>query len=393
MEFNRKTMKTVFPIIASAILLFWGLQNYKLLWGICSTVLSLISPLLVGFCVAFVLAVPLRMLEKRFFPNAKAKWVSRIRRPICILLSLCVIIGIIAFVAGLVIPELLGAFAILGKSIPIFFEDAMDWALTKTDNIPELEAWLATLNIPWEDLSKTVFNFLKTGATGFLGGTVSMLSGLFSGIFNVVVAFIFGLYILISKEKLKSQCRRLVHAYLPENRAAQLLETMRFSSDTFSHFISGQCIEACILGTLTWLGMLLFRFPYAPMVGALVGITALIPIIGAFVGTVVGGFMIFMIDPIQCIWFVVFLMVLQQIEGNLIYPRVVGSSVGLPAMWVLAAVTVGGGLFGIIGMLFGVPTASIVYALLRRNVNHRILQKEAAFHAPAANPVSSKTEQ
>ncbi|MEG0109815.1 MAG: AI-2E family transporter, partial [Oscillospiraceae bacterium] len=235
-----------------------------------------------------------------------------------------------------------------------------------------------SLNIPWQDLSKTIFDFIKNGATGLLGGTVTMLSGIFNGVFNMVVAFIFALYILLNKEKLKSQLKRILQAYLPEKRTATVLEIARFSSNTFAHFISGQCIEACILGSLCWLGMLLFRFPYAPMVGALVGITALIPIIGAFVGTVVGGFMIFMIDPIQALWFVIFLLVLQQIEGNVIYPRVVGSSVGLPAMWVLAAVTVGGGLFGVVGMLFAVPTFSIVYTLLRRNVNKRLVEKQAA---------------
>ncbi|MEG0304990.1 MAG: AI-2E family transporter [Oscillospiraceae bacterium] len=378
MEFNRKKAKTVFLISAGTVLLYWALQHYEMLLSALSGLISLTSPLLIGFCIAFVLGVPLGFLERHFFPKAKARFVSRARRPICILLSLFTIGAIITAVISLVVPELFGAFSILAKNVPLFFEELMQRALAKAGDIPALESWLLSLNIPWQDLSKTIFDFIKNGATGLLGGTVTMLSGIFNGVFNMVVAFIFALYILLNKEKLSSQLKRILQAYLPEKRTATVLEIAKFSSNTFAHFISGQCIEACILGSLCWLGMLLFRFPYAPMVGALVGITALIPIIGAFVGTVVGGFMIFMIDPIQALWFVIFLLVLQQIEGNVIYPRVVGSSVGLPAMWVLAAVTVGGGLFGIVGMLFAVPTFSIVYTLLRRNVNKRLVEKQEA---------------
>ncbi|MEG0649101.1 MAG: AI-2E family transporter [Oscillospiraceae bacterium] len=378
MEFNRKKAKTVFLISAGTVLLYWALQHYEMLLSALSGLISLTSPLLIGFCIAFVLGVPLGFLERHFFPKAKARFVSRARRPICILLSLFTIGAIITAVISLVVPELFGAFSILAKNVPLFFEELMQRALAKAGDIPALESWLLSLNIPWQDLSKTIFDFIKNGATGLLGGTVTMLSGIFNGVFNMVVAFIFALYILLNKEKLSSQLKRILQAYLPEKRTATVLEIAKFSSNTFAHFISGQCIEACILGSLCWLGMLLFRFPYAPMVGALVGITALIPIIGAFVGTVVGGFMIFMIDPIQALWFVIFLLVLQQIEGNVIYPRVVGSSVGLPAMWVLAAVTVGGGLFGIVGMLFAVPTFSILYTLLRRNVNKRLVEKQGA---------------
>ncbi|MEG1476880.1 MAG: AI-2E family transporter [Oscillospiraceae bacterium] len=378
MEFNRKKAKTIFSIAAGTVFLYWALQHYEMLLSALSGLISLTSPLLIGFCIAFVLGVPLGFLERHFFPKAKARFVSRARRPICILLSLFTIGAIITAVISLVVPELFGAFSILAKNVPVFFEELMQRALAQAGDIPALESWLLSLNIPWQDLSKTIFDFIKNGATGLLGGTVTMLSGIFNGVFNMVVAFIFALYILLNKEKLSSQLKRILQAYLPEKRTATVLEIAKFSSNTFAHFISGQCIEACILGSLCWLGMLLFRFPYAPMVGALVGITALIPIIGAFVGTVVGGFMIFMIDPIQALWFVIFLLVLQQIEGNVIYPRVVGSSVGLPAMWVLAAVTVGGGLFGIVGMLFAVPTFSIVYTLLRRNVNKRLVEKQEA---------------
>lgn len=214
-----------------------------------------------------------------------------------------------------------------------------------------------------------------------------MLSGIVGGVFNAIMAFIFALYILLGKEKLKSQTARVCVAFLPRKWADSLFFVANMASRTFAKFVSGQCTEACILGTLCWLGMSLLRLPYAPMIGALVGITALIPIVGAWVGLIVGAFMIGMESLTQALIFVIFLLVLQQVEGNLIYPRVVGSSVGLPPIWVLAAVTVGGSLWGIAGMLFAVPVCSILHALLRLGV-HRRLEAQAAAGAsvPAPTP-------
>ena len=219
---------------------------------------------------------------------------------------------------------------------------------------------------------------MTTGAGNILGGTVHVVTGIAGGTTNTIIAFIFALYILLGKEKFKHQLIVLGQAFLPQRMCGALAHVGKVAARTFAKFVSGQCIEACILGTLCWLGMLLFRFPYAPMVGALVGISALVPIVGALVGTVVGAFMIMMVDPILAVWFVVFLLVLQQIEGNVIYPRVVGSSVGLPPVWVLAAVTLGGSLYGIAGMLFGVPTASVAYTLVKEAAARRLAAKAAA---------------
>ena len=199
------------------------------------------------------------------------------------------------------------------------------------------------------------------------------------------------MYILLGKEKFKHQLIVLGQAFLPQRACNALAHVGKVAARTFAKFVSGQCIEACILGTLCWLGMLLFRFPYAPMVGALVGISALVPIVGALVGTVVGAFMIMMVDPILAVWFVVFLLVLQQIEGNLIYPRVVGSSVGLPPVWVLVAVTVGGSLYGVAGMLFGVPTASVAYTLVKEAAARRLAAK-AAGNAPAGGTLPQSAQ-
>lgn len=375
MDFDKKKAKLLFLVASGCIVLFCALQNIEVVFGGIKWLAALCMPILLGFCIAFVLNVPMRLLEKCFFPNAKIKWVARLRRPVCLLLSLVIIILVITFVIYLVIPELIGAFTVLASAIPAFFTKAQSWLIEEFDSVPALESWITSLNIPWEKAAQTAFDFIKSGATGFVGGTITVVSGIFSGVTNLFIAFIFAFYMLLGKEKLSGQTRRVVSAFVPEKISEFLFDFAHLSKEIFANFIAGQCVEAAILGTLCWLGMTALQFPYAPMIGALVGILALIPIVGAFIGLIVGAFMIMMVSPLQALWFIIFLLVLQQIEGNLIYPRVVGSSVGLPAIWVLAAVTLGGGLFGIVGMLFAVPTMSIIFALTRRSVHRRLLAK------------------
>ena len=375
MKLDKLTVLKILGIAGAAIFFYWALQNLSLLADAAGWLLNILWPLLLGFCMAFVLNIPMRFFERHLLKNPKNKRAAALRRPLCILLSLLAIIVILTAVFALVVPELLSAFAVLGEAIPEFLTAAQKWALEGADRFPQAEQWLASLQIDWNETGKKLLSYVTEGAGNLLGGTVSVLSGIVGGVFNAIMAFIFALYILLGKEKLKRNFASLARAVLPGAFCERMFFVLRLSARTFANFVSGQCIEACILGTLTWLGMLLFRFPYAPMIGALVGISALIPIVGAIVGTVVGAFMILMVDPIQAVWFVVFLLTLQQIEGNLIYPRVVGSSVGLPPIWVLTAVTLGGSLWGIVGMLFAVPTCSVVYALTRMFVRERLAER------------------
>ena len=319
----------------------------------------------------------MRFLERHIFANTKNKILQKLRRPLCILLSLIFILAVLWAVMLLVVPEIINAAEVLAKAIPDFLVGTQKWAVEQADTIPQLKEKIEAFQINWAETGKTLLTYITSSATSLLGGTVNFVVELTGGLVNAVVGFIFGLYILLDKEKLKLQLNNLLRAALPEKRYTGLVYVANLTSRTFAKFISGQCIEACILGTLTWLGMLLFRFPYAPMIGALVGLTALVPILGAVVGTVVGAFMIMMINPVQAIWYILFLQVLQQIEGNLIYPRVVGSSVGLPPIWVLAAVTLGGSLAGIVGMLFAVPVASVAYALVRTGVRDKLRDTDA----------------
>ena len=294
------------------------------------------------------------------------------------LLSIAFIVGVLMLVLRLVLPELSKTLTLLMQEIPEFIKKAIAWAEANTKNLPMFAEQISKFQIDWEKTGKEFLSTLGNSAVGIVNFTVTTLSVTFSALVDFIVAFIFSIYVLLNKEKLAEQFHKLLVAYLPEKPRVMCLHVAQTAYGIFSKFITGQCTEAVILGSLCAIGMVLFRFPYAAMVGALVGVTALIPVVGAFLGAGVGAFMIFMQDPWQALLFVVYLMVLQQLEGNIIYPRVVGQSVGLPAMWVMAAVAVGGGIGGIGGMLLAVPVASIVYTLLRENVNKRIEQKEAS---------------
>ena len=350
-----------------------ALNNLSSVGKVLSKFIKLMTPLIMGIGFAFVLNVPLRFLEVKLF-KSKNKVVLKAKRPVSILLALVIITGILTLVLKLVIPELVKTVQVLVDIIPDFINNVKDRATVLYNKYPDIKNWFEGINETGE-LSDTILKTIKGSAGGFLGSTLGFISSIFSGAVNLVVGLIFAIYILANKERLKNQCRKMFIAWFPEKFTNKFFHICSVSDSIFRKFVVGQITEAVILGSLCTIGMLIFKFPYAGMVGALVGITALIPIVGAFIGAGVGAFMIMMSDPIQAVFFIIFIIVLQQIEGNLIYPKVVGSSVGLPAMWVLAAVTVGGGLLGIFGMLLGVPIASVVYTLAREDVNGKYYRK------------------
>lgn len=346
----------------------------KGLWGI-------LTPLILGAVFAYILNIVMRKLEKIYFPRSDKKWVTASCRPVCMVLALLMILLVIALILLLVIPELTKTFVLIGQEIPVFVENVTAWVLTYSDEFPAIEEELQNLQIDWKTLGDNVWSYLKTGVSGLLNSTVSIVGSVFGAVVNFVISLIFCIYILSSKEKLGDQLHRLVRAYVPEKWAKRGWTFIRTADAAFSSFIIGQCIEALILGFLCTMGMLIFRFPYALMVGVFTGVTALIPVVGAYLGAAVGAFMILTVDPVKALLFIVFILVLQQIEGNVIYPKVVGNSIGLPGLWVLAAVTVGSGFMGVLGMLLGVPAAATLYKLLGQHVNARNMAldlKEAA---------------
>ena len=354
-----------------------------------SALVGFMSPIILGFVVAFVINVILIRLEKIYFPHTNNRFLKKSRRPVCIALALLIILAVIAFVIAMVIPELINAFSILAKEIPASYDSILDKISVFISKVPALENWLVTTleidlehprDIEWTKFFTKVIELIIGSKDGQLNSimdsTVNIVSGIGSGIVSFCIALVFGIYVLAYKEKLSYQVHKLIRSYLKPKAENIIYYICHVASETFSNFIVGQCTEAVILGTLCIIGMSIFRFPYAVMIGTLVGATALIPIIGAYVGAIVGAIMVMTQGgPIQALLFIVFIIVLQQIEGNLIYPKVVGSSVGLPGIWVLAAVTIGGSMNGVFGMLLSVPLAATLYRLLKEDTTRRINKK------------------
>lgn len=359
--------KKILEIVLIGIGCYWALNNFQIILDIFNSTLAVIMPFLLGIMIAFILNVLMIRIEKILSRFILDKKYTSFKRVISIIVSLLIVIGVIGIIITLIIPELTNAIKVIVKSFPETFEQLQVWINQNGNSFPQLETWINSVDL--NSIASELSGLFKIGLTGMLGSTVDVISMFFTSILNLVVGIVFALYILMSKETLKRQSHKLIDAYIPKRISVKLLEVGTLARTTFSNFVIGQTVEAFILGTLCAVGMAVLNLPYAPMVGSLVGITAFVPIVGAFIGGGIGAFMILTVDPMQALIFIIFLVVLQQLEGDLIYPRVVGSSVGLPSIWVLFAVTVGGGLWGITGMLFSVPVLSVVYALIKGHVN------------------------
>lgn len=368
------------PIIGYILLiaaLILGIQNITVVVTVLQTVAGVLQPLILGAVIAYILNILMKKLEKIYFPKSKNRLINKTKRMVCIILSLLLVIGILGLVMGLVLPELAGAFAVIAESVPVYYEKLVAWLMTYSDKFPVIEEYINGLQLDWSQITKNLVMYATSGVGGIFNSAISVVSVVVGGIVNFVIALIFAIYLLAGKEKLSAQLKRVLAAYLSEKKRAQLAQMVAVADNTFSSFIVGQCTEAVILGSLCTIGMWILRFPYAPMTGAFIGVTALIPVAGAYLGAGVGAFMIMTVDPMKALLFLVFIVCLQQLEGNLIYPKVVGSSVGLPALWVLAAVTVGGGINGIFGMLLGVPIAATLYKLIGMDVRKKVDKQKA----------------
>lgn len=383
MKLDRKNILKILGIVTASLAIAWVMEHYQMIGQGIGTVLHILWPLMFGIIIAFVLNIPMRFFERHILTKTKKKGLQLLRRPLCILLAILCILGILVLVFSLVVPQLIDAVSLLIKEVPPFVNSVLEKAFEKEDIYVQFENWVSTLEINWEETAKKAITMITQGAGSLLGSTISVIAAIAGSIFNFVMALIFALYMLLGKETLKSQLKRSCDAFLPEKFVLRLHHVMRVTCTTFEKFVSGQCVEAVILGTLCLVGMLLLRLPYATMIGALVGFTALVPIVGAWLGAIVGAFMIGMQSPSQAVVFIIFLLLLQQVEGNLIYPRVVGSSVGLPPLWVLTAITLGGSINGIVGMLLAVPVFSVLYTLSRELVHARLTQKQPPKTAPA----------
>ena len=367
-ESRKKYTWWLLGIAAACILLYLGVSNIGIIADAISWVIGLISPLLIGLAIAVILNVPMQFFEAHFWPKAKNKFAAKLRRPTAFVVSLFVILGVFAGIIYLVIPNLVEAITMLVERIKSYVEKISSMSKADIEALPFGEF---LINIDWKGILDDLTKWLTEESGNIMGTAVDVVASLIGGIYNLFIAFMFSVYILFSKETLIAQVRRLVKAWLPKKASSWLLHATSVTAANFRNFIAGQTLEALILGVLCMVGMFILGLPNAPVVGALVGVTALIPVVGAFVGAIIGAFIILATSPYKALIFLIFLLVLQQIEENVIYPRVMGSRMNLPAIWILAAVTIGGGISGPVGMLLGVPLASTVYTLLREATENR----------------------
>ena len=381
MNIDKKTIKHIFFAAAGCILLYWILHETERFRSVFTFLKEVLSPFILGAGMAFIINVPMRSIENKFVCIRK----QGLRRAIALLLTLLIFALVLALVFFLLIPQVIETATVFYDSLLKFFAKAQAEVVAFLNDNPQVLEWirdtvgaenfsLEALNI--SALVEKVANMLGNSFSTIFKGAVSAIGDIAGVLVNVVLGVVFAIYGLFNKETLARQGRKLVYAFLPEKLSDNIIRVLRLTNTTFSHFLSGQCLEVCILGAMFAVSMAIFRMPYIPLVSVLVAVTAFIPVVGAFVGCFFGAFFILVNDPLQAVGFVVLFLVVQQIEGNLIYPRVVGDSIGLPGMWVLLAVAVGGELMGVAGMFLMIPLASVLYTLLREVTNNRLQHRD-----------------
>lgn len=362
-------IKDIKKLVIMAIVLIFAFIYISEIWSFIKFVIRIFMPFIIGLAIAFVLNVLMNTIENKWFKKWKAS--TKVKRPISLLISIALVLGFIVFLLLLIIPNLQNTIELFADSIPAYSRSLQNllngWGIN-AEVINEIREVL-------DSLGTTLAEYIKNNSNQVIDVTLGIASNVVTGFVNITIGFVFAIYFLAQKEKIASQFNKVMDAYLPKKKISKIKEIATLSNKVFSHFVSGQCIEAIIIGVLCFFGMVILRLPYASTISVLVGFTALIPVFGAFIGTIFGAFLIFMVSPLQAIIFVMFIIILQQLEGNLIYPKVVGKSVGLPGIWVLVAVSVGASINGVLGMLLSVPICSIIYSILATNVRIRLEDK------------------
>ena len=375
MHMDKKLMHRLFFLVAGCLVFAWLLLDTARATAMLMGIWDLISPFFTGAVIAFIFNVPMRAIENQLTDIHR----PGLRRTLAIVLTIASLILVIMFVVELLVPQVTLTVESLSAKIPSFLERTSKMLLAWLDQNPTLKDWILDVtNLgteDWTTLAKNALTFVSNTASDFMGSAVSVIGSVTNGIVNAFIGIFFALYCLGRKEILARQGRRLLYSLAPEKLSDEIVRILRLANVTFSNFISGQCLEACILGCLFAISMSLFGMPYVPLVSVTIAVTALVPVVGAFIGCVVGAFFILVDNPLQALTFVAMFLILQQLENNLIYPRVVGTSIGLPGMWVLVAVTIGGGLMGVGGMLLMIPLASVFYTLLREFTDKRLAQR------------------
>lgn len=338
-------------------------QNFSVLTSLLSLVLGALKPLFIGLMIAYIFNIIMNFFEKHYFPKSSSKLITSTRRPLCLVFSFTLAIAVIILIMYIVVPEIGKAFGVLYDEIPPAFTKSKDFIIGKLKEYPEIQEQISTVEFDWAKIAEKASKLLTSGVAGILSSAMGIIGGLTSALTNLVLGVIFAIYLLLRKDKLIRDGNRIRRIWFSDEVNRKLGRVFSTANETFQSFFVGQFVEAIILGTLCFIGMKMLKLPYAAMSGTLVGVTAFIPIVGAFLGAGISAFIILTVDPMKALIFIIFLVILQQIEGNIIYPKVVGGKVGLPSIWTLAAVTIGGGLFGVLGMILGVPLAATLYKL------------------------------
>lgn len=372
MQIDKKTLKNVFLGVIACIVVYWVLHEGERVNAIFSVIKNILSPFIIGACLAFILNVPMRAFERLLKGIKKVG----LRRLLAVILTFISLLLVLALVFALLIPQLAETIASLIPKFYAFVTNAETSVKAFLEENPAILEWIIANtdfeNLDWASLAQKTISVLGSSVSTIVEGAFSALGSVYGAIMDVFIALVFALYCLFQKEKLARQCRKFIYAFLPETVCDNIVRIMRLANSTFSNFLSGQCIEVCILGSMFAIAMAIFRMPYIPLVSVLIAVTAFIPIVGAWIGCICGAFLILVANPMQAVWFVIMFLVLQQIENNLIYPRVVGTSIGLSGMWVLVAVAVGGELMGIAGMFLMIPITSVLYTLLSQVTHKRL---------------------
>lgn len=377
MDLSKLSMKKIRELIIFTVLLVVALWKFEVVIDVLKTIWGILFPFVLGGAIAFVINVPMSFLEKKIFGKTKDgnKVGKKLARPISLLLTIILAVGVIALVMFGVIPQLTRTMGSLMISIANFVPQMQNWIRDFSHNNQEIMKLVNQVQFNQDQAIKWGISILGSGAGNMMNTTMSAVGSIVSGFATFFIAFSFACYILFQKEKLHVQIRKVFFAFIPKQKAEAFLKICSLTYQTFANFLTGQCVEAVILGSMFVVTLSILKMPYALLIGTLIAFTALIPIFGAFIGCAVGCFLIFMISPKQAILFIIVFLILQQIEGNLIYPHVVGGSVGLPSIWVLAAVTIGGNLMGIVGMLIFIPLVSVLYTIFREFVYLRLKEK------------------
>lgn len=369
-------MKKILFLICFTILLYLSIEHIEVILDLVNRGIHLLLPFIIGACIAFVINIPMKLIEESLLSRIKVKYIQKHKRCISVVITIVLIVNVIMIVILLIVPELINTFSSLINTIPGFFNNAGKKITDLVENYPQIEEYIQTLELDWAQISNHLINFLRGTVNNLIFSTVDLVGNIVNGVFTSFIAFTFAMYILFHKEMLAKQFKQLIYAYFSNHWVERILKTLKLANTTFSHFISGQCTEAIIIGIIFYIVLTLLNYPYELLISVFIAFMSLIPMFGAFISSYVSAFLILMINPFKAIAFLVLFAVIQQLEDTFIYPKVVGNSVGLPSIWVLVAVTLGGNVMGLVGMLVFIPLCSMLYTLLRTDVKKRLQRKE-----------------